>query len=623
MAAGLGAFLQGFVGGYDTRQRWKDAKRQRSLDEEDRAYTLEQRAKAEEDRQFELQRRGWAVDDREFEVKERERIAAEEAAERAAAADAYETAKEGDKPAPKPRSLTDTGAATGETGLSFGAGIPAMSDPALSQQGRSLPAQPPMAAQPGMMGRGLPTVLDAQGQNVLPYFPQGKVPTLTDWQKMTPAQRAAAGLPVDDADLSRQLAEMDSLPGAGTPQRRTLNSPQTERSGFVGEQPPPTIAAWNDMTPEGRAAQPPEDFSGAVNAEVQGRSAAVIPPPVAPETAANVMVAGKAGLPPPVAPGAAPEAPAADRQFQPPAPPAAPVSPPPDPLKASASAPRTAALAPSEQAVAVSPAVQEAVATAPAPAQEAGKPRLAFSINNPVKVSPAKRDAAVSSFMTRYMEVGAPKMLDYYLSTGQVEKADAYQKWISDTKSQETLRLYAEGVHAAAIGDTEGMLDSFSLYYNSFNDGITVVREKSGFNRDASGNITGVKLTFVNDETGEEWVQDLGGAEELLQQGVYALPPEKMIERMFDQEQAANAVEAATQKLLIEKAGEGGFKSMPQRVAAAMAELSKNVIGFDKLPPEEQQRMVVERIANEDAALAGVMGGGAAGEVPVARRPAP
>ena len=108
-------------------------------------------------------------------------------------------------------------------------------------------------------------------------------------------------------------------------------------------------------------------------------------------------------------------------------------------------------------------------------------------------------------------------------------------------------------MHAATMGDEDGLLDHLSDTYNSFDDGYEVVRADSGFERDEAGNITGAKLTFKNTKTGEVFSRDYEDQSDLIEQGIYALAPETVFEMLWEQNQEAQKVRVTQQKGVIDK----------------------------------------------------------------------
>lgn len=561
--SGLGSFIDGFVGGADVRNRWDDRKRQRKLDDEDRVYLEEQRSNGRNDRAYTLEERQRQRVREDKEQAERDRVAQEDADERRAAADAYAAANGG---ATDPNAASEVAPAQGRS-LDIGAGgatgLTFGAGVAPVSLAPIAPTAPPQLALPGMVGRGLPgpsaTMTGQQPIGGPPMVVQPG-PTADQWNAMTGAER-------DAYQPTMGPAQPALPPDPGRPQA-SLTPPRPN----VGQ--PSTTNQTTNPNLLGLSA----GFQGAL---AKGRSLGSTPG----DTAGSVA----AVLP---SPGTSPAAAAA------------------------ASDPAAAAANP-----AASPAVQIAAATAPQAV--APKGRLAFGIDTPVTVTPKQAAAATDSFMQNYLDKGVPKMVDYYLKTGQVEKAQAFADWAETGQNKESMRLWAEGVHAAAIGDETKMLDSFGAYYNRFDNGEEIVRAKSGITRDGNGNMTGATITFKDTKTGVEHTQTFEGTEDLLQAGVLALSPEKMFEMMHDQQKAADQVEASSVEfeqsmaLALAKAGVSGSKPTSARVAAIWADLSKNSLGqFDKLPLAERSRQVAEIIAGQDQTAGAVDGAGSTNDLP-------
>lgn len=576
--AGLGSFVDGFVGGVDTRHKWDDRNRQRKLDDEDRVWQNQQRDWQKDDRGYTLEERQRQRSREDKAQAEQDRVTQAAADERKAAADAYDAAKGGDTGSPGSDSAPNAAASVSRsldlpnfgassTPLSFGANVPALPN-AMAPGGGGQPM-----ALPGMMGRSIappamsqPTYPGPAGSPPLVVQPG---PTADQWNAMTGAQRDAyqptmgqqRALPQAALDPNRPTAQLlvDGDPGMmGTDAQKMAwasNAPAREQAALNAQATPDKMM----VTPRSRSLSGAGDTSASV--------AAVLPAPNA--SPAQAAAASD--------PGAMANNPAA------------------------------------------SPAVQIAAATAP-------KPRLAFGIDAPTIRSPAQTKVATDNFMQNYLDKGVPKLMEYYMKTGQMDKAQAFQTWANDTQNQTSMKMWAEGVHAAAIGDETKMLDSFSQYYNRFDNGEEIVREKSGIKRDGNGNMTGATLTFKDTKTGVEHTQDLNGTEELLQQGIMALSPEKMFEMMYSQEGAKLTARSNTIKYqqqmaiaMVRYGAQRGIKTTPQRVTAIMADMSRNVMGFNQLPQEKQIAMVTDRIASENqaAGIADNQPDPSAGDLPI------
>ena len=599
--SGLGSFVQGFQSGVDIRHKWNDRKRGQKQEDEDRAWTSQNREWATEDR-------GYTVEERKRKRGAEDRALAADAADRQAAADAY-AATETATSTPRTRSVLPSAAADGgaplvtaNTGLSFG--LPAKGDPMSQPLNRGVIPAPvaPTTETPPVAGPVPLATQNTAAPVAASYDDTQPGPTYDDWKGMSREERKGAGLPVSEIGaqlhfdrLSEGLGikyEPPRVPRTGNDGPAGQRAPQPQEGSAQGDNRAVEAAAAEAAAPRSsEMKQGLSDLSALSTVSREGQTIdAGTGLPMAQTPPRSRSIIGAQEMAPATAPLAKPGM---------------------DPVAAASLADPALASQPGAPA-STGVAVQLASATAP------GKPagRAAIGFNAPMRVTPEQKADATKSFMDNYMEVGVPKMIKHYLSTGDVEKAQAFDTWAKDAKVQKTMGLWADGVHAAAIGDENGMLDSFADYYNTFDDGLTVIRADSGMRRDKEGNIVGVKLTFRNDETGQTFSQELDGMEDLLQQGIYALAPDRMFEVLYGQMTAAQKVEAdsaaADQAIVLAAMKESGGQAAPKRVADALESLRKNSFGFSELPIEKQVQMVMAQLAIEDQSVAAYNGGGAA-----------
>lgn len=249
------------------------------------------------------------------------------------------------------------------------------------------------------------------------------------------------------------------------------------------------------------------------------------------------------------------------------------------------------------------PSVELAVATAPAPRRVVGK-------GGPIKATPQQRERASQSFLDYYADTAVPKIIEYYLSQGDIQKAEGFETWAKSREAQAQLKSWSMAVHAASIGDDEGFIDHWSDAYNSFDDGLEVARDQSGFTRDEGGNITGAKVTFKNTQSGQTFERVFEGQEDLIREGIYTLAPEKVFEYMWGEISAANSTAASDlefkRKVLLEqvKAGVKSPEKDEAKIAAAKKFLAENMqFGeWDKLTPEEQNQKAIDYVRQNQAA---------------------
>lgn len=551
--SGLASFVEGFTGGVNQRQAWDDRKRSIKLEDEDRKWLAENR--------------DWARGDRAYTVEERQRLRAEQdrlLAEQQAERDADAAAWAVIHGAGEGQSLPGAGEPppVGGANLTFGPGVPSMPDPTQAplQLPRSLPGSAPVASV-GPAGGPIPQ----QAAGAAPVAPQTQMPV------------GPAGGPV----------------------------PQTQRNWTAA---PLTVNEWNTMTPEQRKAVPPAELSRAITAVGTDREAsrANLEQLQAAQTSRqftadmaeeDAQKRASNGLEPRSLPGVG----------------AAPTPQPGAPGIAEPSAPGQPAVAPSAAPQVSMEDITGRPGPIPAPPPE-GKPnypaRAVLGFNNPASQTPAQADRAVKSTMQNYLEVDVPRLVDHYLKTGDVAKAEAMTAWAADAKSQESMQLWAKGLHAYTIGDETGMLDNFAKYYNSLGLGVTVDRKASRMTRDKDGNVTGVEVTFT-DQSGKTQTQHFDGTGDLLQMGIMGMQPDKMFGIIYDQQQAAQAARAKAQALEVSvqiaamKLQQSGIKSDPARIAAIGQALMDNAVinHFDQKSPEEQGEMIASAMQGEDYAL--------------------
>lgn len=251
-----------------------------------------------------------------------------------------------------------------------------------------------------------------------------------------------------------------------------------------------------------------------------------------------------------------------------------------------------------------SPSAEIAAATAPKP-----QGRGVLGPDGPIKASPAQRERAAQTFMQHYAQTAVPQITQFYAQQGDIEKAQAWENWAKSQQSQALMGSWAKAVHAAAIGDDEGFIDNLSEVYNGFDDGYSVIREKSQFTRDEDGNIVGAELTFQNRQTGEEHTKQINDVEDLMREGIYSLAPEKIFEHMWGELAAARKVDAERrafeQKILLErvKSGRATPEDREKAIRVAKDALSKSM-GFDwsQLSMEEQNALAIQWIRSNQSA---------------------
>lgn len=289
------------------------------------------------------------------------------------------------------------------------------------------------------------------------------------------------------------------------------------------------------------------------------------------------------------------------------------------PMLAGRNAPRgIVAPAAATEAPQQAPQAQQAPVAAPVPsaapeAQNVVTPSIqaATEVMEPVQsggVTPKEIDTTVGTFMDYYRTEAVPRIVEHYLSTGQMDKAQQFQQWADDQTVKEGMQSWARAVQSAAAGDENGFLKNIVRAYNTqgyFDDGYSIVGKGSGFIKDKSGNITGAKLVFRNDETGETETRTFEDIGDIYQMGVMFLSPEQVFEYGTKQLQAAGEARQAEiehQRAIEIEAVKKGVP--PDEVEKAMTFLAENDPAFGSLPPMEQVQRAVQMIEAQGQARA-------------------
>lgn len=165
------------------------------------------------------------------------------------------------------------------------------------------------------------------------------------------------------------------------------------------------------------------------------------------------------------------------------------------------------------------------------------------------KVNPRDEKRAADSFMEYYAANAVPKIVDYYLSQGNVEKATAFQEWADSQKVKGQMESWSKAIWAITNGDESRFIDHMADTYNAIDDGYSIDRKQTKLKRDEQGNIVGGQLAVVNDETGEVNIQQFDDQQDIIEMAVYTMAPEQTFEYLWGLSQQAR-------EMRIESAGE-------------------------------------------------------------------
>lgn len=574
------AFVQGVFSGMDWREGREDRKRRRAIEDEQLGWDREDREYTKEEREFQRKERSRAQ-------AERDRAEAERNAELAAWNETVDgmlgKGPKGDTAPATPRTASEMPAPSG-TPLSFGV----------------LPASP---ATPASVA---PAQTDSQPRNVQTVAPSGMAPPGMEAAPVVPGAEGSPGrpgasaavpMPEEDRPLRpresgdsdppsrREMSIMDQAVEAELANRRA-KAAQPAAKAPASERPLTTSVQdeiraeerqriRRDMGPAGVSTDPySPGVGGLPSASPQERVNAESPvqsSPTGPNTGPGARVSP--GPSAEMRPIGAETAPAAQRSAPAMAGPAA-----------ADAAPGAAESAPPLPKTAQGTPVVSAVAAArTAPPQSAGRrgaDRLSFGVigkDMPVKATKAQRQRATEAGVKFYQDAAMPPIVEHYLRTGQIEKAQAFEKFVADQRTQKGMRSWMGAVHSLNIGDSDGFVDGIVGAYNSYyDDGFTALKEESEFRKDSEGNLVSARIAFRKDESGEVFYEEFATTGDVLKVVLGKLSPEGAFDELYAKMQPDGG-EAAQKKA--------------EAVLKAAEMMAKTNLEFAQLPLAQQMEM--------------------------------
>ncbi|QRE00580.1 hypothetical protein [Pseudomonas phage Itty13] len=159
----------------------------------------------------------------------------------------------------------------------------------------------------------------------------------------------------------------------------------------------------------------------------------------------------------------------------------------------------------------------------------------------------AAAEKQVGSFMDYYAKSVLPKYQEHWMQTGDVEKAQALEKWMQDQNVQKGVKAWAGAVRAFQTGDREAFKKNLMAAYNQqgyFQDGMEAVSIDDV--KDDKGNLLGYKIKF-KDPKGKVTEQTYDG-EDVARLGLNALSPAEVLSYGVDQLKQAQAARAELAK---------------------------------------------------------------------------
>lgn len=161
----------------------------------------------------------------------------------------------------------------------------------------------------------------------------------------------------------------------------------------------------------------------------------------------------------------------------------------------------------------------------------------------------AKTDGTIDNVMNYYMQNTAPKLQQYWLSQGDIDKANAFGKWIQDDNVKQGMKYGAGMIRAAQIGDPDAVMDNMVKLYNQpgyFEDGLSAVKAET--RRDKDGNATGWDITLRDNKTGKESTHSFNSMDDIYKTAMQFGDPKNVFEYGMQELQAGRKAQLETAK---------------------------------------------------------------------------
>lgn len=143
----------------------------------------------------------------------------------------------------------------------------------------------------------------------------------------------------------------------------------------------------------------------------------------------------------------------------------------------------------------------------------------------------------VGGVMDYFMRDTAPKIAERYVAQGDIEKAEAWNTWVKDRRSQQAVEQWGKSYTAAQTGDWDSAAKGFGEYYTNFiNDNVDYVGHETL--SDGDGNVTGFNITLKDNDTGKNTQMPLN-VDQLVNLGM-SQNPQQLFESAYQQQVAAS-----------------------------------------------------------------------------------
>jgi len=246
---------------------------------------------------------------------------------------------------------------------------------------------------------------------------------------------------------------------------------------------------------------------------------------------------------------------------------------------ANASAPPTKAqesVAAAETAATASPA---AAAGAETTKQVAQQVNLSFGLKPGETLTPKQVKSAADATVDWYYENALPKMVEFYVGRGEMEKARALVDLTESRQGKLALQDRAAGLFKIINGDIDGggalMLSAFKRY-GYVDETYDLDEAETGVIKDAEGGFAGLRVVFKDRKTGDTMEQVFGSLDEAINYMTIMTEPNTIMEMMQEQKAASKE-----QGLTVKEEMDAALKFMEQHSRPALGSLGASTGAID------------------------------------------
>lgn len=157
-------------------------------------------------------------------------------------------------------------------------------------------------------------------------------------------------------------------------------------------------------------------------------------------------------------------------------------------------------------------------------------------------------DAQIGGFLDNWKKTVAPKLQQFWLKNGDIEKAQNFDKWISDSNVQAGMKSWANMARAYQLGDRPNFLKHLNatLTQTGYYDGEVQPIGATEKTND-KGQLIGYTVNFRDKSTGKESSQDFD-SDDIQRMAVVGLSPEQLYSQGMNELAAARKARADAAK---------------------------------------------------------------------------